>query len=412
MAFLVGITLEIISGMVGVIGKQLIGFSARHRQLVYARVVFAAGMIMTTVLGAVLDAVAMGFAPQSILAPLHGLEISMNVVFAPCVLQEKPAAAHIIGALLVSAGASLTALYGPHNETPVSLEALEEKILRWQVGVYVIVFCCGVLVCFSVLRVRPRGTGDKLRGLILGVVAGGIAGNVCFLKCTMGLLGLGLGGDWSPWKNWLPYALAVLAASVALGNVPLMVTAMEEYEALFMVTVFGGANIVMACISGAVVLCEMDDVDAAQTYQYWASVFLIICGLVAINTAEVHAFDICDGEEVDASTDVLSPMRAKTTLPITRRGSIGSMHELRARSETEGRVAVLWATPVSFRAAGKTPRSSALARSRTWTGMSSGRARQSSGESTEGHRPSTSFHLDGPAESTGQHCFRGANSAI
>jgi hypothetical protein len=401
MAVLVGIFLEVISGMVGVIGKQLIGYSARHSEAKYAQ---AIGMFMTTILGAVLDAIAYGFAPQSILAPLHGMEISMNVIFAPCVLHEKVAPAHIIGTLFVAAGASLTAVYGPHDAAPVSLETLEAKLFRWQVAAYILACGLGVLLCFAILRVRPRGSGDKIRGIVLGIVAGGISGNMCFLKCTMELLMVGLGGDWSPWTHWLPYALAVLAASVAIGNVPLMVTALQEYEALFMVTVFGGANIIMACISGAVVLREMDGVDETQNMQYWASVFLILCGLFAINTAEVHGIDAdkgCDIMERDKEeqSEDISPMARRLPLRVLRsKGSIGSMDELRERTVADGRVAIFWATPVAgFRAAGKTP-SSSRRRSRSWTGQDN-RASPATLNSF-GPPLKVSFHLDGPDRAT------------
>lgn len=127
--------------------------------------------------------------------------------------------------------------------------------------------------------------GDKRRGVALGIAAGLLAGNVCFVKCSVGLVTIGLRGDWSPWTTWLPYALVLVAACVGVGSVPLMLIALREYEAIFMVTLFSGCSIVTACVSGNVVLLEMAESEFSRTCYYWCSVALIISGLLVINNS-------------------------------------------------------------------------------------------------------------------------------
>jgi len=270
----------------------LIALSARDAKLARARVVFVLGMVMTTVIGAVLDAAAYGFAAQSVIAPFNGVEISLNILLAPCILHEKVNDAHVIGTLLVAAGGASTAVFGPHGSAPSTLEEIQDKLFRWSVLIYIVVFGLALAVCAAVIWVRPKGEGDRARGIALGLSAGALAGNMCFVKCVMGLLRLGLGeGDWSPWSHWLPYVLLATGLLVALGNVPLMVMGLREYEAVLMVTLFGGSEIIMDCVSGAVVLMEMQGESSSSLGMYCISIVVVIIGLVVINCTPVHGVE-------------------------------------------------------------------------------------------------------------------------
>jgi len=293
--------------------------------------------LMTTIVGALLDAAAYGFAAQSVIAPLNGLEITLNILLAPCVLHEKVTLAHVAGTLLVAGGASLTSVFGPHDSATPSFEELQELLFRWNVLIYVVGFASGLVLCAVVVKVRPKEAGDKARGIALGVAAGSLAGNMWFVKCAVGLLKLGFSGDWSPWSHWLPYALVVSAVLVAVGNVPLMVMGLQEYEAVFMVTLFGGSSIVMACVSGDVVLLEMQGQSTFNRVAFWMSVLSMILGLLVINTTSVQGADK-NGDEVQE----LSPRELDEQETRQRAGTFRELNEV---SSLTPRGPVLWARP-------------------------------------------------------------------
>mmetsp|Transcript_55098 Transcript_55098/g.159997 ORF Transcript_55098/g.159997 Transcript_55098/m.159997 type:complete len:166 (+) Transcript_55098:217-714(+) len=62
-----------------------------------------------------------------------------------------------------------------------------------------------------------------------------------------------------------------------------------EYKGVFMVTIFEGAHITTACLSGCVVLEEMGDSTWPMFLCYWAAVGLIIAGILLINTASAES---------------------------------------------------------------------------------------------------------------------------
>lgn len=79
---------------------------------------------------------AYAFAPQSILAPISGLDIVWNTLLAPCTLGEKLTGKRLIACLLITAGTVLIAVFGSHSEAEYTAAYLEEVLLRWQVATY------------------------------------------------------------------------------------------------------------------------------------------------------------------------------------------------------------------------------------------------------------------------------------
>uniref|UniRef100_A0A7S2N1J6 Uncharacterized protein n=1 Tax=Zooxanthella nutricula TaxID=1333877 RepID=A0A7S2N1J6_9DINO len=281
-----GVAFEVFATFLGTVGKQLISFSGRVKDQKRANLLKFSGLVITTLIGPVVDMAAYAFAPQAIIAPLAGLDIVWNTMSAPITLGERLSARHVVGSTLVFLGAMLTAMLGPHSETQATQEWLDETFNSLRFLSYCIVFGVAFAIGAVVLQTRPKGVGDKARGLALGLMAGGIAGNMFFMSASLGLLrSSASSGDWSVWRSWMPYVLVLGAVSMAVLNIPFMSKALQEYEALFAVTLFEGCHILVACVSGAWVLRELDR-EAFETQSlYWMAVSVIFCGLLVIQRA-------------------------------------------------------------------------------------------------------------------------------
>lgn len=296
----VGVILEVLAGIAGTLGKQLVSFSARKGPSFTQKLCFVSGLCITTFIGPVFDAAAFAFAPQSIVAPLNGLDVCWNTLLAPFTLGETLRKAHVIGTVFVATGAGLTAVFGPHGTDIQSIEDVTSKLFRTQTVCYLVAWIVFLGGCYRLNQSRPQGVGDKLRGITLGVGAGAVAGNMYFCTCTVGLLRLGIGkGDWSAWTDIsmpLPYILALCTVGIALCNVPIMAKGLQEYEALFMVTLFEGSHICVACLSGTIVLDEMQGLPSEHMVCYWLAVLGIATGLYILQTAPVKSIDTPDDE--------------------------------------------------------------------------------------------------------------------
>jgi len=288
-----GILLEVLAGMCGCVGKLLVSFSARTKKKLHARGCYWCGVCITTLVGPALDATAFSFAPQSVIAPLNGLDVCWTALLSPITLGDTLVLSHYVGAILVTSGGGLTAVFGPHGAKIKTLEDAQSRLLDWPAFVYVTFFLVYFSLCSIILPSRPVGVGDKARGVLLGVMAGGLAGNMYFTSCVTGLLRHSLeAGDWGAWQHWLPYILLVGTLGVALGNVPIITRGLQEYQTLFMVTLFEGTHILFACISGTLVLREMEEIqDFWQWIAFWASILQICIGLYVLQRAPLKGLN-------------------------------------------------------------------------------------------------------------------------
>jgi hypothetical protein len=79
-----GVAIAVLSSVVGTLGKQLLRFAELQRQSggsLAGKAQFA-GVLGQMILSPVLDIVALGFAPQTILAPFNGLSLVWNTILA------------------------------------------------------------------------------------------------------------------------------------------------------------------------------------------------------------------------------------------------------------------------------------------------------------------------------------------
>lgn len=279
-AFWLGMVMELTATLFGTVGKQMVCYSARASDKRRMRLYRVLGLSITTVLGPLSDSAAYALAAQSFVAPLSGLDIVWNALSAPFTLGEKLAGRDVAGTLLVFFGAVFTAVLGPHKEERVHLDELKGRFLSLSFLIYAAVFACGLISSAHVLRRHPRGSGSRARAIALGGTAGCIAGNMSFLSSALSAVRSSVQtGDWSAFETPFPYVLIVCAGIVALGNIPFMQRGLQEYQALFMIPLFEGCHITIACISGQLVNKDLRHAEWWRYVAYWASVLMIIAGL-------------------------------------------------------------------------------------------------------------------------------------
>jgi len=285
-----GIILAVLSTLCGTVGKQLIRLSEILSKYKTSKGLFHAGMVINTVAGPLLDMAAYSFAPQSLIAPFTGLDVVWNAALAPYVLKETLTTTRVLACTLIFCGTLLSGVFGSHDEGTYTIETLEDKLVDWRVVIYLVSFAAWV--AFNVAFPMRRPKGDIMRGASLGLTAGTIAGNMFCVKVTIELIeGLIREGDWSIWTHWLPYVMIAGAAFFALSNLYFMTKGLMEYEALFMVTVYEGSNIVVNVLSASVILLELEDLEIWQLVGFLICVGAVIAGMVVVCVGEAKAKD-------------------------------------------------------------------------------------------------------------------------
>lgn len=115
-------------------------------------------------------------------------------------------------------------------------------------------------------------------------------GNVFFLKGLIGIIQTTAStGSFDAWLRPTPYILTMFAAGGAVCGHMFMRKGLGEYKGIFMVTIFEGAHITAACLSGCIVMEEMVGAPAWKYILYWVSVSIIVAGMLVINMAAENA---------------------------------------------------------------------------------------------------------------------------
>jgi len=283
---IIGVFLAVLASAIGTTSKQLIAASAHYQR----PWVLLLGTGMNILLGPLVDTSSYAFAPQVIVAPFACLDIIFNAITAPYTLwwqQEHLTRAHIYGTALVTVGAVFTSVFARADNVIYNVYELEAQLFFRPTSLgYIAVELSAIF--FVQTALRKQWLSPKVRGIALGVVAGVMMGNVFLLKGLIGIIQTTSStGNYEAWLRPTPYFLAACAAGGAIVGHIFMRKGLGEYKGVFMVTIFEGAHISAACLSGCVVMEEMAGAPFWRYVMYWCSVLLIICGMLLINKSQL-----------------------------------------------------------------------------------------------------------------------------
>ena len=96
--------------------------------------------------------------------------------------------------------------------------------------------------------------------------------------------------------HWLPWIVLTGAVFFAVVNVPYMAKGMQKYEALYMVTVFQGSNIVSNSLSALIILQEMDGAPWWKLLGYIGCIVVMIGALWFLVSGEEA---VCPSNQLD-----------------------------------------------------------------------------------------------------------------
>lgn len=304
----IGILLAIAAAAIGTTSKQLIAASEHLKR----PLLFHIGATMNVAVGPIVDASAYAFAPQVVVAPFACLDVIFNALTAPYTLSwqnERLTRTHFAGTAFVSAGAVMTSLFANVDNKVYNVYELEDQLFFRPTSVVYIVLELSAIASAN-FALRRKLLSPAFRGISLGVVAGVLMGNVFFMKGLIGLIQTtAQTGDFSAWRRLTPYLLAACAAAGAVYGHMVMRKGLGEYKGVFMVTIFEGAHISAACLSGCVVMEELAGYPWWQYLLYWFSVSMIISGMVVMNLAANSAQIEGKGKIYHVAQTDLTPQR-------------------------------------------------------------------------------------------------------
>eukprot|EP00929_Paragymnodinium_shiwhaense_P015841 TRINITY_DN123937_c0_g1_i1.p1 TRINITY_DN123937_c0_g1~~TRINITY_DN123937_c0_g1_i1.p1 ORF type:complete len:297 (-),score=43.99 TRINITY_DN123937_c0_g1_i1:184-1074(-) len=292
---IVGVVLALLGTLSGTAGKQLIRFSESRK----SKWLLSLGILVNTLPGPILEVVSLSFAPQSMIAPFGGFDIVWNVLIAPFTLGEKLTGRRLVSVVLIFLGSFLSVVLTTPEKAgeDFTLEVLQALLLRGRTAAYLV--CFGLWYGLNIYGLMPQSKGSVTRGFSLGATAGSLAGNVFCLKALVELIKVTVETrSFDAWTNWLSYAVLAGALFFAISNIAYMTKGLQEYEAIFMVTIFKGAMLISNAASALVVLGERDEEPFEKLALYLFCIALVIVGMY-VGVSSEAGFGKAEEEKAD-----------------------------------------------------------------------------------------------------------------
>jgi len=316
-----GVCLAVLGTLAGTIGKQMVRCSRlakERRKQKEGNCLLVAGLALQVALNPACDVAGYALAPASVIAPVTGMDIVWNTLIAPCSLGETLTPRRLASAAIIFFTATTSVFFRQINDVTWSAEYVQHVLLQSRTMVYGLCFTGWFL--FSTLVLMKYPDGSAVRGFSLGATAGTLAGNMWCTKIVAVLLEQCIGGNCLAWKHPVSWIATLAAILFSTTNLYFISLGLQHYEALFMVTVFMGSNIVTNSLSAIVVLAEMDEAPWWKLGGYVLCILGMMAGLVLLTEGEKESprssrFTPASLEEVELSAcdvrafgNVSSPM--------------------------------------------------------------------------------------------------------
>jgi hypothetical protein len=261
-----------------------------------------------------LDIAAFAFASQSLLAPLSGITLLLNAVFAPLVLKEKVTRRDLVASVLIALGAGITTVFGAHTQTQYTVPTLYILFARPEWIFFQVLANAGVLVLWMAVRLalseRSRFVGlrillkNYLAYLLALLVALTGAQQMVFTKTVSELIAESIEGDMQ-FTYFLTYVLIGLAIWMAVFQIGYLNKGLELFDAVYFLPLYNAALIVLCIVVGGIYFDEVAHVTWLQILLFVVGVMICLGGVLLLKKRPA-ATDGSPKQEALMSDDELS----------------------------------------------------------------------------------------------------------
>lgn len=245
-------------------------------------------------MGSLLDFVAFGMAPQSLLAPLAALSLVWNMLMAPFFLKEKLDSRDLIATFVVFVGATLTVIFADHATPEFTIEILISLYKKPLMKIYCVVIPTFILGHYLLIKwmnrlrqTKSKAISSQLRRTLHMIGYAGLAGSMggqslLFAKSNVELIKSWMVGN-NPWSFWQTYVLFGSLAICLAVQIHFLNSGLRLYDALSMVPVYQAYWIIMGVLGGLVYFEEILSFTAAEGSMFAFGVLLAVLGIIILS---------------------------------------------------------------------------------------------------------------------------------
>lgn len=251
------------------------------------------------IFGSFADFAALGFAPQSEIAPLGALTLVSNTIFAPILLKEAITTRDVVATSAIVIGATVAVSFASHNDVVYGIDELFAFYTRTPFGIYISIITLYISVLFlCIKRMETIESSNpesryylKLRSFhrfaypsISGTVG---AQSVLFAKCTVELIVNSFTGGGLMFMHYQTFLVIGCMFTTIFLQIRWLNDGLRRFEATYVVPVFTAFWILLSVASGMVFYREYVGMSAFQMTMFVVGVCITISGVVALSQREI-----------------------------------------------------------------------------------------------------------------------------
>ncbi|KAL3668147.1 hypothetical protein V7S43_007010 [Phytophthora oleae] len=239
-------------------------------------------------LGSLLDFVAFGMAPQTLLAPLAALSLVWNMLIAPIFHKEKVTKQNMLATAIIFFGVTLTVIFAGHSTPSYELEDLIRLYQQPAMYAYIILIVCFLGGLFTFCRYIER-THNFEEGLFHIICYGGIAGtfggqSVLLAKSTVELLKSAIWGDAGLYMftQFTSYVIVAGLCACLFFQVHFLNGGLARFDALVVIPVYQSFWILMSVLGGIMYFEEYVNMTRTQMLMFTIGGCVTILGIIVL----------------------------------------------------------------------------------------------------------------------------------
>eukprot|EP01083_Nonionella_stella_P092390 258637_1 len=256
--------------------------------------IWLSGLCMQ-VFGAILDFLALGFAPQSVVAPLGSLTLVVNVFLSPCMHNQKPSFQILLFTTIIIVGAATTVASSPRTDKVDSIVAVFNLYRNMSfftyalgTGTFIVVgwIATQYLVTLSVNKpIEYERSYYKYHRFFIASIAGTMgAQNILFAKSISTLIVQSTqhGSMMLLCTYFQTYLLLLGLLLTIFFQLRWLNDGLQRFSALYVAPTFQAFWITVSVLGGLVVFDEFETMGATQKMIFSSGVLMTVIGVLCL----------------------------------------------------------------------------------------------------------------------------------
>ena len=266
-----------------------------HPRPVYLQWKWVLGLVLL-ITGSLVDFVAYGLAPQSLLTPLAALVLVWNILVAKC-FGEQPGRREIVSVFIIFSGTTLTVAFADHYTPSYSMEDVRKlyhapRMVAYSFFVPLIIGAHLYALRYirkhnvindNALSEKSRMFYSRIECACYAGTAGIVGGHaILFAKQAMELMKSWGAGD-NVWVYYEMYLIIIGVIVGLFGNVSFLNTALRYYDALQVIPIYQTYWIIFGTASGLVFFDEIGEMTSVQILFFLLGCIISLSGVLVLS---------------------------------------------------------------------------------------------------------------------------------